>query len=264
MKTFDKYLKRKNAEMPAEHLAILKKKKSIPVDQALHRENINKLFEAGYLEGENGYCRLKNGCMYTSVLTKMPKVTLDMINWWFWWHAKEGIRYQIWYPEKHFDIQSDFGGYYDDETMSYAERLHKSSHLVTEDVGMGKEEILIDFKNPVDFGLDSKKLNDQKNTVICARVGSPGKGLWFVDMCHFVRKMEIGVEMRSRFWMGHNIEKMKGLGRRTISKLLNLSFVKGNLIPMKAGSNMFHHCSQEYHNMAEFLPEIYKEKCKVN
>jgi len=154
MSKFEKYLNRPNAAMPKAHLAILEKGKVMPVASALPRADVNKLFDAGYLAGEDGFCRQDNGAMYTAVLTKMPKVSIDMINWWFWWHAAEGIRYRIWYPEMHYDIQSDFGGHYDDETKSYRERLHLSSHLVTEDVGSGKDEILINFMSPADFGFD--------------------------------------------------------------------------------------------------------------
>jgi len=79
-------------------------------------------------------------------------------------------------------------------------------------------------------------------------------------MCHFVRVVPSGgIEMRSRFWMGHKIEKMNGFGKGIVKALMNHAFIKRNLIPTKAGSNMFHHCSQEYHNMAEFLPELYAE-----
>lgn len=257
---FEKYLNRPNAEMPKAHIEIIKNKIELNVIAALKRNNINALFNDGYLDKEDGFCRLENGSMYTAVLTKMPSVTLDMINWWFWWHAAEGVRYQIWYPEMHFDNDSDFGGYYNDESKSYSERLHLSSHLVTEDVGMGKEEILINFKSPEEFGFDVNKLDPKKNTIICANVGSPSKGLWFVDMCHFVRTTEEGVEMRSRFWMGHHIQKMKGNGKSFLNSILNKAFVKRNLIPKKAGWNMFHHCSQEYHNLASLLPTLYKEE----
>jgi len=263
MNNYEKYLKRPNATIPKEHIEIINQRKEINNASALRRENINTLFNEGYVVNENGYCRLENGSMYTTVLTKMPNVTLDMINWWFWWHAAESVRYQIWYPDMHFGIQSDFGGYYNDESKSHSERLHLSSHLVTEDVGQGKENILINFSSPTDFGFDGKKLDTEKNTIICANVGSPKKGLWFVDMCHFVRATNEGIEMRSRFWMGHHIQKMKGSENSILTTVLNKPLVKRNIIPQKAGLNMFHHCSQEYHNLASLLPELYEEE-KLN
>jgi len=231
MKNFDKYLNRKNALMPLVHVDILQKGKEMPRTSVLQRNEINELLKDGYQPYENGFYREEDGSTYVSVLTKMPKVTLEMIDWWFWWHAAEAVRYQIWYPEMHFDIVSDFGGHYNDHKKSYKERLHLSTHLVTEDVGMGKDKIVINFLSPTEFGFDADKLNTNKETIICAKVGSPKTGVWVVDMCHFVRITDDGVEMRRR-----------------------------RLIPKKTGSSMFHHCSQEYHNLASFLPELYEEE----
>jgi len=223
MSRFNKYLNRPNAPMPQGHINRLHSGQEIQANHALQRNEINKLFQEKYLEAENGFCRLDNGSIYTSVLIKMPKVSLDMINWWFWWHAAEGIRYRIWYPEMHYDIS-------------------------------------INFQTPSDFGFDTKRLNDDETTIICAKVGSPSKGLWFVDMCHFVRVIDDGVEMRSRFWIGHHITKMNRIGKYLARSILNKPFIKRKLIPLKAGSSMFQHCSQEYHNLASFLPQLYDEE----
>ena len=123
----------------------------------------------------------------------------------------------------HFATEADFGGYSEDETKSYRERLHLSSHLVTEDLGLGKEKILINFMHPKAFGYDVNKLNDKETTIICAKVGSPERGLWHTDMCHFVRVLPTGgIEMRSRFWMGHQIEKMNGFGKGLVLSLIHI------------------------------------------
>ncbi len=262
MNSYSKYLKRPNAKMPKVHLDILDKGEAVASTSVLERAAVNRLFDKGYLEAENGFHRAEDGSTYVACLTKMPNVTLEMLNWWFWWHAAEGMRYQIWYPEMHYDISADFQGYYNDESKSYSERLHLSTHLVTEDVGMGKDKILIDFMHPNAFGCDKNKnkLKPDEVTIICARVGSPDKGVWGTEMCHFVRKVEQGVEMRSRFWLGHKVERMGGLAQGLLNSILNQGFVKRQLLPKNLGSSMFHHCSQEYHNLASFLPALYQEE----
>ena len=259
MTKFAKYLNRKNSLMPKEHVMMLHKGEEMAADLVLPRTDINKLFDKGYLAGENGFRQLEDGSTYVAVLTKMPKVSIDMIDWWFWWHAAEGVRYQIWYPEMHYDISADFQGSYEDDTKTYRERLHLSSHLVTEDVGLGKDKILIDFMHPVDFGYNKNKLNEEV-TIICARVGSPEKGVWGTEMCHFVRKVEQGVEMRSRFWIGNKVERMSGFAKGLLNAILNRPSVKRKLIPKTVGKAMFHHCSQEYHNLADILPQVYQEE----
>ncbi|MDW3647376.1 MAG: hypothetical protein R8P61_09950 [Bacteroidia bacterium] len=246
--------------MSKDHQDILRKGEEMQAAHMLDRNKVNALLDEGYLAGENGYRRLEDGSTYVAVCTQMPLVSIEMIDWWFWWHAAEGVRYQIWYPDMHFDIDSDFGGHYDDDTKSYRERLHLSSHLVTEDVGVGKDKILIDFMSPAKFGFDMNRLDPKSETIICARVGSPQRGVWGTEMCHYVRKTAEGVEMRSRFWIGHKVYRMSGFAQNFLNSILNSGFVKRKLLPKELGSSMFHHCSQEYHNLAEILPELYAEE----
>lgn len=259
MTPFDKYLNRTLSPMPTDHQAILEAGKEIALSEVMSRRDVNQLFDEGYLNTENGFHGLSDGSHYITVLTKMPKVSIEMLDWWFWWHAAEDVRYQIWYPGMHVANDADFQGRYDDDTLSYGERLHLSSHLVTEDVGLGMDKILIDFMHPADFGFDKAKLDPKKNTIICARVGSPDKGAWGTEMCHFVRATEEGVEMRSRFWIGQKVYRMGGFAQGLLNGILNSTFVKKKLIPKDVGRCMFHHCSQEYHNLADVLPEVYAE-----
>ncbi|MNP61342.1 hypothetical protein D3C76_1565170 [compost metagenome] len=73
-------------------------------EKALKPENIKHLLEAGYDEVETGYCILENGAGYVSVNNKFPGVSLDMINWWFAWHALEDLRYMLWFRDGHYGI----------------------------------------------------------------------------------------------------------------------------------------------------------------
>lgn len=263
MTSYTKYLQAPNAPISREHSTLLEKGEDLDSTSLLSRTEINKLLDPGYLVGENGFRREADGSTYVSVLTKMPKVSIEMIDWWFWWHAAEGPRYQIWYPDMHYDISADFKGHYYDESKTYRERLHQSTHLVTEDVGVGKDKILIDFMSPGDFGFDESRLHTEQQTVICARVGAPNKGVWATEMCHFVRTTEEGVEMRSRFWIGHQVYRMGGFAQGVLNTILNKPFVKSKLIPKTIGIKMFHHCSQEYHNLSLLLPRLYPEESGV-
>lgn len=260
MTSYTKYLQTPNAPIPSAHSILLEKGEELGSDLVLPRSEINKLTDPGYQAGENGFRRETDGSTYVSVLTQMPKVSIEMIDWWFWWHAAEQLRYQIWYPDMHYDISADFKGYYQDESKTFRERLQLSTHLVTEDVGVGKDKILIDFMPPADFGFDESRLDPNKATVICARVGAPGKGVWATEMCHFVRVTEEGVEMRSRFWIGHQIYRMGGFAQGILNAILNKPFVKRQLLPKKIGTKMFHHCAQEYHNLSLLLPKLYPEE----
>ena len=53
---------------------------------------------------EVGYKRFPNGNYYCAMYCPMPGITLEMLQWWFWWHAKESARYRVWFPGEHFAI----------------------------------------------------------------------------------------------------------------------------------------------------------------
>ena len=60
-----------------------------PMDpaKALPYERINDLLDPGYHEVETGYCILENGAGYVAVNNVFPGCTVDMMKWWFAWHA---------------------------------------------------------------------------------------------------------------------------------------------------------------------------------
>lgn len=265
MRKYDQYLRRSNAPIASEHTEIIKGGKELSPFELLSRSDVNQLSHPGYLNSENGYHRLADGSVYVAVHTDMPGVTIEMIDWWFWWHAAEDVRYQIWYPEMHFAIEADFNGHYYNESMTYRERLHLSQHWVTEDVGTGREQILIDFMSPKDFGFSQNRIVPSLETIICARVGSLERKVWGTEMCHHVRRTADGVEMRSRFWIGTKLKRMnRSVFNGPIQWFLNQALIKKSIIPRALPARMFHHCSQEYHNLAAILPSLYQEEVNTH
>ncbi len=261
MSKYDQFLQRANAPIALEHTEIINSEQGLQSSDVLSRSEINLLSNDGYLNCENGYHRLADGSVYVAVHTDMPDVTIEMIDWWFWWHAAQDVRYQLWYPDMHFAIKADFNGHYNDESKTYRQRLHQSQHLVTEDVGVGREQILIDFMSPLEFGFKHPSVDPYLETIICARVGSPEQKVWGSEMCHYVRKTTAGVEMRSRFWIGTKLTRMKrSVLNGPIHWFLNQPLIKKSIIPKALPARMFHHCSQEYHNLAEILPQLYRQE----
>src|SRR5262245_47011757 len=60
-----------------------------PASRGIGVRAADTLLDAGYLELENGYARLDDGTLYVAVLTPMPDVTGEMIDWWFAWHGED-------------------------------------------------------------------------------------------------------------------------------------------------------------------------------
>lgn len=68
-------------------------------------EEKNKILSNIELQAEVGYAKMEDGTYLVSMICPMPGITADMIKWWFWWHALDSIRYQVWYPSGHISIK---------------------------------------------------------------------------------------------------------------------------------------------------------------
>jgi len=227
---------------------------------ALRFENKNDLLKPGYLARETGWCFMPDANCYAAVLTKMPRVTGEMLDWWFCWHPSENLRYKIWYPAAHFASSAKNMDQLTNPQLSNREKIWNNTVYPVEDVGIGADRLFIHFLPPKDFGFDTSRFAEAKvATVICAIVGFAAGGLQHTYMCHYVRNIEGGVEMRSRFWIGHTI-RLKFFSRTSlINRLANTKLVRRLAIPGETPYKMALHCAQEYNNLAVLLPELYRD-----
>lgn len=227
---------------------------------ALLFENINDLLNPGYLPLENGYAYFSDGSLFVAVLTKMPSITGEMIDWWFWWNPQNPLRYKIMYPQAHFgtglgiDIQTFLK-----KSGTYHKRLWNTTTYPVEDIGAGKNHFTMHFVPPEKFGFDTSQFkNANVATVICGITGSVKNKLkQHAFMCQFVRRINNGVEIRSRCWIGHTI-LVNGIKEQSIlNQLVNKKIIKKRIISREIGQTYCMHCAQEYSNLAEILPELY-------
>ena len=252
-KPYSKYMNRPITPPNQELMDILSQGPMDPA-KALALENINELMQDGYSDVETGYCVLPNGAAYVAVNNQFPGVTMDMLKWWFAWHPLEDMRYMLWYKDGHngISISEESRERILDPNTPWDKKYQGTVHHVIEDVGMGIEDITIQFLFPEELGFDMSVFDPEKFTVFGAngvsqnRAGGPKAP---AVMCHFVRETEIGVESRTRFWMGYHMIDGKPV------KLLP----DGVSIPEAAPRGLAMHNVMEYTNLAAFLPEIYRE-----
>lgn len=232
-----------------------------PIDpaQALKPEHLDDLLEPGHHATESGWCVMPNGSGYVSNHTRMPGVTLEMINWWFAWHALEDLRYKLWWPAGHFAASIP-----DPVERARAlepatpltRRIQGLTHHVVEDIGSGPEEIRISFLTPEDFGFDVKRFDPKTCTLVAANGRSRPLGAFFLRpwapamMCHFVRQTDDGVELRSRFWLGYQV--VDRTPRRKLPP-----FVK---VPASVPRGLAVHNVHEYTNLGSFLPALFAQQ----
>ena len=256
---YAKYFYKKPAPVPEDIMTAIQAG-PMSFRDALPFEKINDLLNPGYHAVETGHCRMPDNTCYVAVLTNMPGVTGEMIDWWFWWHAVEGLRYKIWYPGAHVSNSAEDREQLENPSLSARERYWNNPQYPVEDVGIGPDILSITFIPPGDFGFDTSRFEEALvATAICTVVGSVTKKVRHTRMCHLVRKTANGVEMRSRFWIGGNIKLNMFSEKSLINRIANTKLVRMLAIPPDTPYQMALHCAQEYSNLAAILPELYRD-----
>lgn len=246
-------------EMAAPNPELLEKIKQGPCDNAVaHRiEDRNDLFKPGYLNdgaSEFGYWLLENGTAMIANKTFFPGATGEMFDWWFAWHPIDRLRYGIWDHDDHYDVYLDDPIKARDITKSMRERHWGSVHHVWEDIGMGNGLLTIAFRRPGELGYDESLIDTEHcNALVCANcctVGNSDIPDIPVVMTHFLRPVEGGSELRSRFWFGYQI--IDGKPVKTIPD--------GTSIPEFVPVCLLNHNVKEFANLAAILPSVYAEE----
>jgi hypothetical protein len=204
---------------------------------------------------ETGYALHANGAMHVNILTDMPGVSPEMVDWWFAWHGDDAAKYKLWHPQSHVHAQWVQP---QPETGEWRSRYVGNTSFVDEYLGSELSRLSIRFVLPQELELHHPSLDDPKEaTAICARGGlgeRPVDAGWLV---HHVRRTATGSEMRSRFWIGgpYAAPRQPGVLARLTAQAAKL-FARPTDIDAR---NLLVHCAQEMQHLAGFLPAIYEE-----
>lgn len=248
---YAKYFYKELAEVPQEDL---EKVNAGPVDpsKATAVEDRSDLMKPGYLDVETGYTVMEDGSGFAATLVKMPGVTPEMLDWWFNWHPLEGLRYALWCPVAHTDISvKDPARHLDSSGVPLVERNYGGAHYPVEGFNLrGAQKIAIQFFSPRDYGLDMDMFTEPGiSRAYCANVTLDLLKTPFNTFLHAVRRVEGGVEYRSRYWIGYI---MKDGAPRRIKRPMPFRM-------MDLARNNCLHSLIEYNNLASFLPQLYEE-----
>jgi hypothetical protein len=113
---------------------------------------------------------------------------------------------------------------------------------------------------PEKFGFDVTKFNNADiATALCGNAGYSTINLQHTYMIHLVRKINGGVEFRSRFWLGYDTKFNYFSAKSFVNRVVNSKFVKSIVMRENIAQSMAYHCAREYHNLAEILPDLYKQ-----
>jgi hypothetical protein len=207
----------------------------------------NTILKSKELQAEVGYEKLPDGNYIVAMTCPMPGVTVEMIQWWFWWHPQKDERYQAWFPGEHYAIS------YAKKDRAYFEKakmpeFQPNSQFPVERIAGMKMPLRIDFMDPEDFGFDKKIMEENGfPLIVCGHVGAYKGFIYHTEMAHMFRQEKDGLFLVSRFWIGQ-LAKGKLLRKVILSDA--------------AAKGMAEHCYQEYRNLAAMLPELYEKRKK--
>lgn len=233
-------LKKSLPQIPSEIAYALSRNAITPTSFA----SKNDILASTKLQNEVGYTQLDNGTYLVDMICPMPGITVDMIDWWFWWHAQDSLRYQVWYPSDHVRIK------YPKKDRTYFEQPNVPAFLPNtqfpvERIGGIKMPLRIDFVTPEEFGFSRQAMRDNHiPKIVCGHVGVFNNLVKHTEMAHIFKETENGLLLISRFWLG---ETMKN------------PILKKRIITDEMAKGMAEHCCIEYRNLCEILPILYNE-----
>ena len=201
-----------------------------------------------------GWCIFEDGSSYVSSVTKMPGVTIEMVEWWFCWHGMESLRYAIWDPRDHYKIAQipSHTKKRLDKSLPIRERIWGTSDYVYEDNGAPIPWVgQISFHDPAEFGIDKALLEGEGSTAICANTNIMGEVMPRSTFIHYAKPTEDGIELHSYFWPGWFYASGKLV--RNLSAAVSESRCIG----------LANHCCNEYARLADILPHVYAENHDV-
>jgi hypothetical protein len=218
----------------------------MPSEMAQTPQEMDRMFDDGYLPGRPGFAQLPDGTAMLSNVIEMPGVTPEMFDWWFAWHGLEPLRYKIWDRDEHYYCQTRNPEKARDTSLSMKERYWDTVHDVKEAMYPDGPvmDIMINFRNPADIGFSKEKLGDFGGTIVCA-----GNEHAPVIMCHFVRPVPGGSELNTRFWMGYCVKDGKPAK----------AVPDGVVFPLQGVQALLRHNIKEFTNLAAILPKVYAE-----
>lgn len=207
-------------------------------------ERKNEILLNTELQSEVGYVKMDDGTYLVSMICPMPGITAEMIEWWFWWHAQDNLRYQVWFPGEHISNT------YHKKDQAYFEQAFvppfvANSQYPVERIGGIKMPLRIDFVTPEEFGFSRQTMvNNNIPKIVCGHVGAFNNLVKHTEMAHIFKQTEDGLFMISRFWLG---------------KTMNNPLLRKLIITDDMARGMAEHCCIEYRNLHEILPVLYAE-----
>jgi hypothetical protein len=199
---YERYFAR-DVELPDDALVAI----AAPMDPeratAPDRAGLDSLLDRDSHDVETGYCEMPDRSAYAASRVLFRGATPEMLEWWFWWHAVDPVRYALWHRYtrvvvKPLDPRAARGRATDDLDAGDA---------VDGPLGPDAVPVTVAFLDPSDVGFDTARFAEAGIVAhSCARVSLRWPQFEAATIVHLARAAEDGLEVRSRYWIGRDAQ----------------------------------------------------------
>jgi len=219
----------------------------LPADEMLRPEDMNRIFEHGFLPQKIGYALFEDGTagLYNTLF--FPDITPEMFDWWFVFKGIKPLHYKIWDQNNHYTVETSEPVKSRDKTIPIRERIWNNTHWNKESFYPGGpvQDMTLTFRNPADVGFDAEKLYGSGGTIICS-----GDAEQTAITSHYMRPaIGGGCELHTYFWFGYHI-----IDRKPVKCIPD-----GVQIPADAPKSVLAHCILEMGHLRKILPGLYAD-----
>jgi len=223
-------------------------------------EGLQSLLDPGYHEVENGYCELPDGTAYVASRVPFPGCSGEMYRWWFWWHSVEPARYTLWYPFNHIQATPVDRSVLTAPGLTHEQRYIGNTHHVDEYIGPDLVQIAIRFVDPAELGFDTGRFEGAGIVGhACARVALRRLNLEAATMVHLARRTADGFELRSRYWIGHNVSLTAGGRSLSLDSVASRLRIKPRMAGLRVAYEQLLHDQIEFTHLSTILAGLYGE-----
>lgn len=199
-----------------------------------------------------GYFPLKEGGMMVHSIVEIPNIEPEAGRWWAAWHGLDPVRYAIWDPEDHYDVQvsDEDKAHLLDPDLSIEEKLYGVTHHVLESFdGDEPSTVTMQFVDPFEYGYDRALYDTPEcEMIVCARALLNGKIPVFVTQ---VQRQDQGVRHQHEcFWLGYDIEN--GQAKCVVPK--------SAVIPEEILQKLMTHNYKEFIHLNKVMKELYAQE----
>ena len=216
-----------------------------------------RLQDADYIPAPEGIYLADDGTIFISVIVDTPDLTGEMVAWWCAWHNLDPLRYAIWNPEDHYDVQvsEEDRARILDESIPVQERSWGITSIISESMdGEKPTPSALHFCEPASVGFRNKLFGTDGclGGIIANNTSKMGPIEVPVLMAEFLRKNQTTGQNQwvVHAWLGHGVKNGKDIKLRLpLREKIAQAFPAQFLV----------HSHKEMSHLNKVLPALYAE-----